>query len=286
MKTMKRQARACTVLLLASFAGHAGMESGQATAEDLAHQNQLLREHTAGLGFGPQAPRDLTVRIGTNKRRFSEAPPYRDMNLCNIHFHHNAEHRGGQFKTFAGYGDGHGFHSGYVSDGKLSAAETAALPAPVCNSEHGGLNAGDTIEVHYVHSTADVHPGETLSACLEEHDQNPQLRVEAQVMVLVNDPRAADFTHLTEVGEAHGYQQAVHLPRNTGRPIHYIGSTTGPKYDEQGSPLQVSWSVHPRVIKVNAASVGAWCAGNVFHEDHAHGVRNLVTDPELLSEIH
>jgi hypothetical protein len=49
--------------------------------------------------------------------------------------------------------------------------------------------------------------------------------------------------------------------------------------------LQVSWTVYPKVLKVNAESVGKWCGGNVFKEDHAHGVRNLVKNPELLSNI-
>jgi hypothetical protein len=36
---------------------------------------------------------------------------------------------------------------------------------------------------------------------------------------------------------------------------------------------------------VNIESVGRWCQGNVFDEDHAHGVRNLVVNPDLLSRI-
>jgi hypothetical protein len=31
------------------------------------------------------------------------------MNLCNIHFHKNAEHKGGEFTQYAGNGDGDGF---------------------------------------------------------------------------------------------------------------------------------------------------------------------------------
>jgi hypothetical protein len=106
------------------------------------------------------------------------------------------------------------------------------------------------------------------------------------VFVLVNDDKALDFIKLTEIGMKNGYHQALNIPTNTGKPIEYAGSTTGPKYNEQGSPLQVSWSVRPQVAKVNIHSVGEWCKGNVFKEDHAHGVRNLVTDPALLSEIH
>jgi hypothetical protein len=83
-----------------------------------------------------------------------------------------------------------------------------------------------------------------------------------------------------------GYHQALNIPKNAGKPIEYAGSTTGPGYNEKGSPLQVSWSVRPRVVKVNAESVGQWCKGNVFKEDHAHGVRNLVVDEKLLAPMH
>lgn len=251
----------------------------------IAAQNAALDKNTDGKGYGPQAPRDLANKKGANKRVFSVAPAYRQMNLCNIHFHKNAEHKGGEFTTYAGHGDGHGYETGYKYSGKLSAAESKALDTEVCKSEHGGLQVGDTVELHYVHSSAQVVPGPTLNACLSETDINPQLRVEAQVFVLVNDPQAADFADLTKVGELNGYQQALNIPRNMGKPIQYAGSTTGPSYNEKGSPLQVSWSVRPRVMKVSAESVGQWCKGNVFKEDHAHGVRNLVVNEKLLSPI-
>jgi len=155
----------------------------------------------------------------------------------------------------------------------------------ICPSEHGALKSGDTIEVHYVHSTAQVEPGPTLGACLNDAIKNPQLRVEAQVYVLVNDSKALDFSELTRFGKSGAYYQALGIPANTGRPVLYAGSTTGPKYNEQGSPFQVTWAVRPKVAKVNIESVGKWCASNAFKEDHAHGVRNLVVNPALLSKI-
>ena len=77
----------------------------------------------------------------------------------------------------------------------------------------------------------------------------------------------------------------MNIPDNMGAPVQYAGSTTGPGYNENGSPFQVTWSVRPKVAKVNIETVAEWCKGNVFNEDHAHGVRNLVTNPDLLSEI-
>jgi hypothetical protein len=67
--------------------------------------------------------------------------------------------------------------------------------------------------------------------------------------------------------------------------VVYDGSTTGPGYNEKGSPFQVTWSVRPKVIKLDINSVGSWLAENEFDEDHAHGVRNLVMNPDLLSPI-
>jgi len=264
------------------MASESAHEGGEAV---IAAQNAELEKNTDGKGFGPQSPRDLGKKNGSNQRVFARAPAYNQMNLCNIHFHKNAEHKGGEFRSFAGPGNGHGFNTGYKYSGKLSAAESKPLAAEVCDSEHGGLQAGDTVELHYVHSTAQVVPGPTLNSCLSETDVNPQLRVEAQVFVLVNDAKAADFNEFTKVGVVGGYQQALRIPSNTGRPIEYAGSTTGPAYNEKGSPLQVSWSVRPRVIKVNAESVGQWCKGNVFQEDHAHGARNLVISEKLLSPM-
>jgi hypothetical protein len=207
------------------------------------------------------------------------------MNLCNIHLHKNAEHKGGEFTTLAEDDHGHGGYKGYKYSGQLSAGESKPLDAQICMSKHGGLQVGDTIELHYVHSTAEVAPGPTLNACLNENLSNPQLRVEAQVFVLVNDSKAADFNKLAEIGQVNGYHQALHIPKTTGKPVQYAGSTTGPAYNEKGSPLQVSWSVRPRVMKVHAQSVGEWCKDNNFKEDHAHGVRNLVVDQKLLSNI-
>lgn len=248
-------------------------------------QRTALAKNTKDQGFGPQSPRDIDLKQGTNTRDFSTAPAYTEMNLCNIHFHKNAEHKGGEFTLFAGEGDGSGYDSGYKYSGKLSKKELAPANDNICKNDHGSLSSGDTIEVHYVHSTAKVEPGPTLGACLSESIKNPGLRVETQVYVLVNDETALDFNELSKHEVKNGLAQAINIPKNTGVPIQYTGSTTGPGYNEKGSPFQVSWSVRPTVAKVNIASVGKWCEGNIFNEDHAHGVRNLVINPDLLSKM-
>jgi hypothetical protein len=267
-------------LASSSFSNAAG------TAVDdsvIAAQRAALAAATEGKGFGPQSPRDIDTLAGANPNMFQQSAEYTEMHLCNIHFHEGAEHRGGQFTTYAGNGDGKGFGTGYLYDGELTEAELAAYDGSVGSDKHGTLEPGDTIELHYVHTTAQITPGPTLGACLSDAIMNPQLRVETQVYVLVNDAAAGVFVKLNEIGMVDGYHQALNIPSDTGTPIQYTGSTTGPSFNEAGSPLQVSWSVRPEVMKVNIASVAAWLEGNPFDEDHAHGVRNLVMNPALLS---
>lgn len=275
-----------TVISCNVAAKNASVNQSEHLAEQLiAEQKERLAGNTKNKGFGPQSPRNINAVQGNNSVLFNAAPEYSEMSLCNIHFHKNAEHMGGEFSQYAGHGDGKGQGSGYRYSGTLTKAELNPVDGNICLSKNGSLNAGDTIEVHYVYSTAQITPGPTLGACFNEVINNPQLRVEAQVYVLVNDSQALDFGKLTEFGEKNGRYQALNLPSSTGDSLHYAGSTTGPAYNEQGSPFQVSWGVRPRVAKVNIATVGEWCQDNVFEEDHAHGVRNLVTNPDLLSAI-
>ena len=272
----------------------AGILPGTAIAADgnvsvseqfISQQRAMLKKNTENKGFGPQSPRDIDSFAGSNNVSFSDAPPYKKMNLCNIHFHKNAEHKGGEFTKFAGNGDGHGYLTGYQYSGSLTKSELAPANSEICPGKHGSLNSGDTIEVHYVYTTASVSPGPTLGACFNDAIKNPQLRVETQVYVLVNDKTARDFSELAMHQKKEGFYQALNIPDFTGNPIQYAGSTTGPDFNEVGSPFQVTWSVRPKVAKVNIESVGTWCKSNVFNEDHAHAVRNLVINADLLSDI-
>lgn len=248
----------------------------------------------ACVGFGPQTPRDIDSVLGSNKRIAAKAPKSSEMNLCNIHFHKNAEHKAKAFSIYAGDGDGHGFESGYqcAISKTLSPAELAAPREPVCKSEHGELKPGDTIEVHWVYTSCDikardVKPGAGLGACLSKSCANPNLRVESQVFTLVNDAHALDFSDFDYEGNVvNGYHQPNALPRNTGTPVEFLGSTTGPSYSDQVcSPLTVSWSVRPQCAKLDINTLGEWCKSNTFGEDHAHGVRKLVTIRKLLAPI-
>lgn len=263
-----------------------GIISTNSVAGDHGHdEHHGHNNNTAACeGFGPQTPRDIDSVKGSNKQIFTIAPDYKNMNLCNIHFHNNAEHKAKDFSIFAGKGE-HGHGGGYQCkmSQSLSKAELMPPKANACN----GLKPGDTIEVHWVHSTCNVTPGKGLASCLSDSCANPDLRVETQVFTVVNDKSALNFNDLSYDGNmVNGLHQAKSLPQNTGKPVEFLGSTTGPSYNEHTcSPMQVTWSVHPSCAKIDINSLGEWCKGNVFKEDHAHGVRELVTNPKLLSVI-
>lgn len=285
MKSIFRTALTASAALMIAGSASTAFAEVNVSDEVIAEQRKALATSTDGAGFGPQSPRDIDTLTGDNKRAFEAAPAHTAMNLCNIHFHESAEHKGGQFTTYRGNGNGKGAGTGFVYDGQLTDAEKAPFDKKIGVTPYGDIAPGDTIEVHYVHSSAQVKPGPTLGSCLSEAVMNPQLRVEAQVFVVVNDENALDFTQLAKVEQVNGLYQAPNIPTNTGDPVQYAGSTTGPGFNEKGSPLKVSWSVRPQVAKVSIQSLAKWMEGNEFDEKGAHGVRNLVTNPMLLSII-
>ncbi len=250
----------------------------------------LITAHTASaqeacVGYGPQTPRDISEMSGENQRIFTLAPAPDQMNLCNIHTHTNAEHKGPDFSVFVDDSDSGGYQcnsSDQLTEAELSMPESG-------EGTFEGVKPGDTIEVHWVHTSCDITPGEGLGSCLSESCANPELRVEAQAFLVVNDPdNAINFLDLTyDNNIVNGLHQAKALPTGTGDPVVFAGSTTGPKYTEQTcSPLQVTWSVRPQCAKVDIGSLNEWAnKGNVFNEKKSHGVRQLVTNPALLSPI-
>jgi hypothetical protein len=234
------------------------------------------------LDAGPQT--HISNSSGLNTNTFKMAPPASEMNLCNIHTHTNAEHKGPGFSVFVGDSD----------DGGYACNDSGSLTAEQLRDPMQGKGAfkrvkpGDTIEVHWVHTSCDVTPGEGLGSCLTDTCKDPLLRVEAQTFLVVNDSSAVDFSDVAYGGTVrNGMHQAKAIPDNTGTPVVFRGSTTGPSYDQSTcSPLQVTWSVRPQCARVDISSLHEWAAkGNVFNETKSHGVRQLVTAPELLSPI-
>lgn len=236
--------------------------------------------------MGPQTPRDISNVSGTNPNLFTMAPASTEMNLCNIHTHTNAEHKGPGFSVFVNDSDS----GGYACNDAGSLSDLELLDPYQGMGAYKGVKPGDTIEVHWVHTSCDITPGEGLGSCLSDTCTDPLLRVEAQVFLVVNDPEnALDFTKMDYTGSksASGMHQAGMIPSDTGTPVVFRGSTTGPSYDQSTcSPLNVTWSVRPNCARVDISSLHRWAeAGNIFNETESHGVRQLVTAPELLSPI-
>jgi len=233
-------------------------------------KHEAPKEANKCIGAGPQAPRDIDSAAGTNPIVFTMAPELADMSLCNIHFHRNAEHKAAAYST-------------YVKDGEHSGWACQEPAAGRLENEHAeyegcmGVQPGDTIEVHWVYTTCDItSPGVTpmgggLSACMTTICANPELRVEAQVFTLAKD----------------GALKFADAPTNAkDGSVMYIGSTTGPTYNnEHCSQFQVTWDVNPTCQTLDIDDFSKWCSDNIYHESHAHGVRELVTPENLLSKI-
>lgn len=236
--------------------------------------------------MGPQTPRDITSTMGLNMTMFEMAPPASELNLCNIHTHTNAEHKGPGFSVFVNDSDS----GGYACNDAAGLSETELFDPYMGKGAYKGVKPGDTIEVHWVHTSCDITPGAGLGSCLSDTCTDPLLRVEAQVFLVVNDPEnALDFTTMDYNASnlVNGKHQASMIPSDTGTPVVFRGSTTGPSYDQSTcSPLSVTWSVRPECARVDIGSLHRWAeSGNVFEETESHGVRQLVTAPELLSPI-
>lgn len=280
--------RALYVSLAAGAVLLSACATDTATTTETASNDTVMAETTSPelcLDMGPQTPRDISMTAGLNPQMFTLAPASTEMNLCNIHTHTNAEHKGPGFSVFVNDSD----TGGYACNDSGTLTDFELLDPYQGLGAYKGVKPGDTIEVHWVHTSCDVAPGAGLGSCLSDTCTDPLLRVEAQVFLVVNDPEnALDFTKMVESKElVNGKHQPMMIPGDTGEPIVFRGSTTGPSYDQSTcSPLNVTWSVRPSCARVDISSLHRWAeSGNVFEETESHGVRQLVTAPELLSPI-
>ena len=221
---------------------------------------------------GPQSARDIEMKFGTNPVRFSQAPPIERLKLCDIHFHRFAEHK--IPGSVAAQPPGKGFVCPIPRRARFS-PEGEIADRKVCES----VGLFDTVEVHWVYTTCNVDPAPCLGSCFSKSCLNPELRVAAQLFYVTPDnyPRAIDWADA-------GYDTTPPRPH---RNVEYMGSTTGSVFNGVNtcSPYQATWSVSPRCLPLTMASLGSWCERNEFDERKPHGVRDLVTDPKLLSRI-
>ena len=238
----------------------------------------------------PQTPRDITLTDGANRTTFPTAPSANTMNLCNMHFHANAEHKGPGFLFAAGTGDTRG---GFVCNNanSLTDAEREPTRHAVCGDHTygtAGIKPGDTIEVHWVYTSCPVHtvPGKGLNLCSSATCTKPTLRVESQVFLVVNNPNALNLARFDLAAwRSNGHVQPKSLPHNTGTPVSFRGSTTGPTYANKCSDYRVTWNVRPKCARLDINSLANWCRSNKYAEHHGHGVRPLITSVYSLDRI-
>ena len=192
------------------------------------------------------------------------------MNLCNIHFHRNAEHKAAAYSTFVKDGDNSGWACQEPAAGRLSKEH---VEYNGCE----GIEEGDTIEVHWVYTTCDTETagvtplGGGLNACLTTICSSPEVRVVAQVFVLQKN---SDLKFAKSS-----------ISHNDPRVV-YTGSTIGTSYSNNHcSPFQVTWDVKTTCDTLDIDDFSNWCGHNEYNEHHAHGVRELVTSESLLSKI-
>jgi hypothetical protein len=131
--------------LFLTVLSHARDTHQNVDASTIAAQNAAPENNTNGKGYGPQSPGDLTLTKGTNKRVFNAAPSPTRMNLCSIHFHQSAEHKGGEFISFAGLGDGHGYATGFKY-----AASYNDMERPTQSPEGQGTNGCPMVQGQYI----------------------------------------------------------------------------------------------------------------------------------------
>lgn len=255
--------RSLLLVILVSLALAGNMYASETKHAAPAEANQCI-------GAGPQSPRDIDNPAGSNPVIFAEAPAIADMNLCNIHFHRNAEHKSAAYSTYVKDGDNSGWACQEPAAGRL---EHKHAEYKGCE----GIAEGDTIEVHWVHTTCDINTegveplGGGLNACLTTMCPNPQLKVVAQVFVLQKD----------------GKLKFAETPISHNDPtVVYTGATTGTSYsNEHCSPFQVTWDVKKTCDMLDIDDFSKWCSSNKYKDNHAHGVRELVTSEALLSKI-
>ncbi len=278
---------ALALVLTAGLGLGCASEPAPSTEEPEAQAQEQVAASDDGalcLDAGPQTPRDISNPAGSNPIQFAIAPASTELDLCNIHTHTNAEHKGPGFSVFVGDGE----YGGYACNDASELTEAELTDPTGGEGAFGQVKPGDTIEVHWVFSSCSVQPGEGLGACVPEGCENPLLRVEAQTFLVVNDPSAIDFMDYAYAGtQRDGLDQPKQLPTGTGEPVVFRGSTTGPSFTQsECSPFQVTWSVRPQCARLDISSLHEWAAsGNVFNETKSHGVRQLVTAPELLAQI-
>lgn len=264
---------------------------------------------------GVQAPRDLTDdSVGSKTASFDPlTTAQRDkLKLSNVHFHQGAEHNSAQYKDWSRrLGDAYDHdHDGNVAHTSDTAAHGHYKDLPTdsgrtCDTSAWTLDAytfsncqnvsvGSTYEIHWVHSSANVHAevdvdddeamlSSGLGAAANGGGAlNPFLAVKAQVVFIVNGGMADGSGDGTSKDPT-DYHLDWHSAWATDVK-RYAGSTTGPSHnnDDVCSPYAVSWFVDRECHAMDAGIFDTEFCGKMIEEGlHVdlwpHGSRTLVS---------
>lgn len=235
---------------------------------------------------GPQSPRDVTGVDGSNPYKvegLQRTTSTEGMRICNVHFHRFAEHRSeGQYDVDKGR-EGWACRSAGASSGDGQAAP----------DENGGLDEqapahdGDTVEVHWAYTTCPQQLiDEQIAAALEKDPKaitglapcacpGAEIVFEARIFRISKDSGLDTLSNTP--------------PPPTGELARYFGSTTGAVYNGTCSPIQSGWRVDRSCGELKLSALEAWLqdprGAILFNESKPHGVRELVTDPKILSRL-
>lgn len=262
---------------------------------------------------GPQSPKDLTTDRISDGNRFSAAPvmhrkQMNDMELVNVHFHLGAEHKSDAYNSNAVSDSGttftaggHDVRAGWWATGTAADFHSTRASATPVGSPCEDLYVGDTIEVHWVHSSAgkqaagsDDPEGTHLTdglgnAANGRNLLNPMLHVEGTVYSIVSDDTAETvFDPGKNEPEKNKTLLDYHMPKaGENDYVRYVGSSTGQSFtgnfaakDQLCSPYVINWGVDLRLHKVKNTTMVELCQAlkknNIVTDLKPHGSRVLL----------
>lgn len=272
---------------------------------------------------GPQSPKDLTSAVlatSSHGTRNPQAPIFthdqmNKMTITNVHFHLGAEHKSDNYASdayttdWAGSmtGGPYGYENHPVRPGWFGTSGTVAGRA--AEDDVGepcvGMKIHDTIETHFVHSSAGKKQADDgdymliddglLTAVNGRGLRNPYVHVEAVVYEILSDTEAAsDAAAFTPTGSL----LETPWPSSPGETeyVRYVGSSTGESYDgntveadAKCSPFIINWGVDLRLHKVSATTMQNFCAlmaSNGLKKDvKVHGSRELLNSAYVTTKF-
>jgi len=256
----------CAVVVVAvhGFGGHVKKDG---EVDVLAGTGVEAKSSNTCIDAGPQSPRDVTSgSVGDMKSNANPKESTDGLVHVNTHFHLGAEHRStGEFDELM---ENNGFAC-KTTTSSLEQKHLASYDFQYCTH----VEVGQTYEFHWVYSSGGEKLGAGLGGAFAT-TSSPEIVVQGQTFVVVNDDTGAYDRTLVDGSTFGGLAKDVAM---------YMGSTTGPSYNNKDScsPYSINWHVDRKCQLVSAKSMDAMCKEkkSIGLEDdtHPHGSRELVS---------